>query len=129
MHNDGPVLAGFCFMYCELAGAVVTELFTDAFAVHVVEAVLQYATRIPVAPDAVAFGFAVRRSLPKTFACHFATHAVRVEATACLDMRIDMCGLLVVGPQFFVQKNVTFLNVAERCRVLADAFLEIVLVT
>ena len=88
MHNYGPVLAGFCFMYSELAGAIVTELFTDAFAVYVVEAIFQYATRVPVAPDAVAFGFAVMSSLPKAFACHSAAHAVRVETAACAKSRI-----------------------------------------
>ncbi len=81
MHNYGPVLAGFCFMYCELACAVVTELFTDAFAVYVVEAIFQYATRVPVAPDTMTLG-AVSISLPKAFACHSAAHAVRVETAA-----------------------------------------------
>ena len=56
MHYYGPVLAGFCFMYRELAGTVVTELFADAFSVHVVEAVFQYAARVPIAPDAMTLG-------------------------------------------------------------------------
>ena len=119
-------------MYCELAGAVVTELFTDAFAVHVVEAVLQYAARIPVAPDAVAFGFAVRRSLPKTFACHSAAHAVRVEAAACANVRWIIHAVddaVFASPEFFVQKNVSFLNVTECCRILAYALFEIVFET
>ena len=132
MHDHGPVLAGFCFMYCELAGTVVAELLTDAFAVHVVEAVFQYAARVPVAPDAVAFGFAVRRSLPKTFACHSAAHAVRVEAAACLNMRCAVRaigGAILAYPEFFVQKNVSFLNVTECCRILAYALFEIVFET
>ena len=113
MHYHGPVLAGLCFMYRELAGTVVAELLADAFPVYVVEAVLQYAARIPVAPDAVAFGFAVRRSLPKTFACHFATHAVWVETAAYAKSWISIaCRWIVVRPEFFVQKNVSCLDVA-----------------
>ena len=88
MHNYGPVLAGFCFMYSELAGAVVAELVADSCSQYVVEAIFQYATRVPVAPDAVAFGFAVMSSLPKAFACHSAAHAVRVETAACAKSRI-----------------------------------------
>ena len=132
MHNYGPVLAGFCFMYSELACAVVAKLLADAFPVYVVEAVLQYAARVPVAPDAVTFGFAVRRSLPKTFACHSAAHAVRVEAAACANVRwiihaVD--GAVFASPEFFVQKNVSFLNVTECCRILAYALFEIVFET
>lgn len=129
MHYHGPVLAGFCFMYRELAGAVVAELLADAFAVHVVEAVLQYTARVPVAPDAVTLGFSVCVCLPEPFACHSAAHAVRVETAACLNTWCARCiidSVVFSCPEFFVQKNVTFLNVAERCRVLADALFEIV---
>ena len=56
MHYHGPVLAGLCFMYRELAGTVVAELLADAFPVYVVEAVFQDSVRVPVAPYAVAFG-------------------------------------------------------------------------
>ena len=132
MHYHGAVLAGLCFMYRELAGAIVTELFTDAFAVHVVEAVFQYAARVPVAPDAVAFGFAVMSSLPKAFACHSATHAIRVKTAACLNMRCAVRaigGAILAYPEFFVQKNVSFLNVTECCRILAYALFEIVFET
>ena len=133
MHDHGPVLAGFCFMYSELACAVVAELLADAFPVHVVETVFQYAARVPVAPDAVAFGFVVFWILlPEPFACHSAAHAVWVETAACLNMRCAVRaigGAILAYPEFFVQKNVPFLNVAERCRIFADAFLEIVLVT
>ena len=133
MHNYGPVLAGFCFMYCELAGTVVAELLTDAFPVYVVEAVLQYAARVPVAPDALTFGFVVFWILlPEPFACHSAAHAVRVEAAACANVRwiihaVD--GAVFASPEFFVQKNVSFLNVTECCRILAYALFEIVFET
>ena len=59
MHYHGPVLAGLCFMYRELAGTVVAELLADAFPVYVVEAVFQYATRVPIAPDSLTLGFVV----------------------------------------------------------------------
>ncbi len=127
MHNYGPVLAGFCFMYCELAGTVVAELLTDAFAVHVVEAVFQYAARVPVAPDAMAFA-----ALPKALACHLSAHAVRIETAACLNKRCTgraIDGAILACPEFFVQKNVPFLNVTECCRILAYALFEIVFET
>ena len=119
-------------MYRELSGAIVAELVANAFPVHVVEAVLQYAARVPVAPDAVTLGVSVCVCLPKTFACHSAAHAVWVETAACLNMRCAVRaigGAILAYPEFFVQKNVPFLNVTECCRIFADAFLEIVLVT
>ena len=82
MHNYGAVLAVLGFVYRELAGAVVAELFAHAFAVHVREAVAQDAAWVPVAPDAVKFGLAVRTSLPKAFVRHFAAHAVGIETAA-----------------------------------------------
>lgn len=119
-------------MYRELAGAIVTELFTDAFAVHVVEAVFQYATRVPVTPDAVPLGVSVCVCLPEPFTCHSATHAIRVKTAACLNMRCAVRaigGAILAYPEFFVQKNVSFLNVTECCRILAYALFEIVFET
>ena len=133
MHYHGPVLAGLCFMYRELAGTVVAELLADAFPVHVVEAVFQYAARVPVAPDSVTFGFVVFWILlPEPFACHSAAHAVRVEAAACANVlwiihAVD--GAVFASPEFFVQKNVLCLGVAERCRILADVLLECIFLT
>ena len=133
MHYHGPVLAGLCFMYRELAGTVVAELLADAFPVYVVEAVLQYAARVPVAPDSVTFGFVVFWILlPEPFACHSAAHAVRVETAACLNTWCARCiidSVVFSCPEFFVQKNVTFLNVTECCRILAYALFEIVFET
>ena len=89
MHYHGPVLAGFCFMYRELSGAVVAELFADAFAVHVGKAVFQYTARVPVAPDSVTLGLVVVGiKLPESFACHSAAHAVWIETAACAKSRI-----------------------------------------
>ena len=81
MHYHGPVLAGLCFMYRELAGTVVAELLADAFPVHVGEAIAQDSAWVPVAPDAVPLG-SIKISLPKTFASHSAAHTIGVETAA-----------------------------------------------
>lgn len=59
MHNDRPVLAVLCLVDGEFACTVVAELVADTFAVHIREAVLQYPALVPVAPDAVTYGFAI----------------------------------------------------------------------
>ena len=58
MHNHGPVLAGFCFMYRELSCAVVAELIADALAEYISETVAKNSIGVPIAPDAVRFIFA-----------------------------------------------------------------------
>ena len=106
MHDYGPVLAGFGLVYRELAGAVKTELFADAFSVHVVEAVFQYPVRVPVAPDAVPFGFAFDgRVSPKAFASHSAAHAVGIKTAGYKENRSTVFPFWIVAkiPVFFIK--------------------------
>ena len=88
MHNDRAVFAVLCFMYCEFSRAVVAELVADSFSQYVGQAIAKYSVGVPIAPDAVAFGFAVMSSLPKAFACHFTAQAVGIETAACAKSRI-----------------------------------------
>ena len=86
MHNDGAVFAVLGFVYRELSGAVVAELFAHALSVHVSKAVAKYAVRVPVAPDAVPFRFIVAAvDVPEPFACHFAAHTVGIKTAAFHD--------------------------------------------
>ena len=88
MHNDRAVFAVFGFMYREFSCAVVAELVADALAEYIVQTIAKYPVGVPIAPDAVAFGFAVMSSLPKAFACHFTAQAVGIETAACAKSRI-----------------------------------------
>ena len=82
MHYHRAVFTVLGFMYCEFSGAVVAELFAYAFSVHVSQAIAQNSARVPVAPNAVRLSFAIKAVLPKSFACHLATHAVGVKTAA-----------------------------------------------
>ena len=81
MHYHGPFFAGLCPVHVQVPGAVVAELLSDAFPVHVGKAVHQHPVRIPVAPD--SFALAV---FPESFARKSSAHAVGVEYTGFLDV-------------------------------------------